>query len=109
MAGTGSSLRARDRASIDGYLLSLPQGGTVSQAFVTPLSGVAIHNVTGDYITVTINTIPIAPGNGVHYLSPGSAESFGNYPDAVIVSVDIADTIVLGSGGGKVICNGIFS
>lgn len=109
MAGTGGSLIVRDKASIDGYLLDLPQGGVVSQTFVNPLSGVAIHNVTPDYIVVTINTIPAAPGNGIHYLSPGSAESFGNYPDAVIVSVDINDGVVLGGGGGKVICNGIFS
>lgn len=109
MAGTGASMIVRDKASVDGYLLNLPQGGSVPQTFVAPMSSVAIHNVTADYISVTLTMVPAGVGNNIHYLSPGSAESFGNYPDAIVTAILINDLGIIGGGGGKVICNGIFS
>lgn len=109
MAGTASNFIVQDRPSIDGYIQALPKAGLVNQVFVNRMSSVAVHNVTGDYVEVNITTVPVAPGNNTHFLAPGAAESFGNYPDSTITSIQVLDFGITGNGGGQIIFNGIFN
>lgn len=108
MSGTGGSLIVREINQIDGYINPITVLGTTSFTFVDLVSSLIIHNVTGDFIRVSVTTVPASVGNGFVFIAPLSVQAISNSPEAIIQSLDILDLGLTGKGGGHVICNSFF-
>lgn len=109
MAGTSGAHIVHDRPTFDGHNLVILPGGSTSAIFTTRVSSAIIHNTTGDYLSVIINTAPVATGNGFQYIAPFSALSFGDYHGAEIISIFFTDLQITGNGGGVILVNGLYS
>lgn len=105
---TSGAFIVQDIQKVDGYVNNLPIGGNVICTFTNKVASVMVHNTTGDYISVTINTIPVALGNQTAFIAPGSAMSFGDYHLASIDNIDISDMGITTDGGGIVLINGFY-
>lgn len=108
MAGTNGSLIVREVNQIDGYIQPITVGGNLSFTFIDLASSVVIHNVTNDFIELSVTTVPASLGNGLIIIAPQAVQSLSNPPEAIIQSIDVADLGLTGNGGGWVIINSFF-
>ncbi len=93
---------------IDGYLVPILISGNVNIPFVDLTSSVSVHNVTNDFVEVTVNTVIPSLGNQKFILAPQSVQSISNPPEAIISSLDVLDLQILNDGGGYIVANSFF-
>ena len=93
---------------VDGYLIPIAPLSIVNIPFVDLTSSVSVHNVTNDFVEVTINTVIPSLGNQRFILAPQSVQSISNPPEAIIASLDVLDLNILSDGGGFIIANSFF-
>lgn len=105
---TNGSHIVQDIQKVDGYIALLPQGGNINVPFSGRVASVSVHNTGNDFIEITVNTIPVALGNQIAYIAPGSALTFGDYHEAHITSLDIVDSVLTGNGGGNIVVNSFY-
>jgi hypothetical protein len=108
MSGTSGSFIVHEINQLDGYVIPITAGGSISVPFVAITSSISVHNVSNDFKEVIVNTIIPATGNQRFILAPNSAQSISNSPEAVISSVDVNDLGLLGNGAGYIVVNSFF-
>lgn len=108
MSGTNSSMILREVNQIDGYVQPIVALGTINFTFIDLVSSLIIHNVTNDFIQVTVTTVPASLGNTFVIIAPMSVQAISNSPEAIIQSLDVTDLGLTGKGGGWVISNSFF-
>lgn len=108
MSGTGGSFIVHEVNQIDGYVLPILQAGSINIPFVDLTCSISLHNVTNDYVEVTVNTISPSLGNKKFIVAPNSAQSISNSPNAPILSLDVLDLNLLNQGGGNIVANSFY-
>jgi hypothetical protein len=108
MAGTSASLIIKETNQVDGYVVPIAILGNINIPFANLVSSISVHNVTNDFVRVTMNTVVPSIGNQTFILAPQSTQSISNPPEAIIASIDVLDLGTLGKGGGWIVANGFF-
>lgn len=67
MAGTSASLIIKETNQVDGYVVPIAILGNINIPFANLVSSISVHNVTNDFVQVTMNTV--VPSIGTSYAS----------------------------------------
>lgn len=105
---TNGSFIVHEINQIDGYVVPITAGGSISIPFVSNVSSISVHNVSNDFKEVIVNTIIPSAGNQRFILAPNSVQSISNSPEAVIASIDVTDLALIGNGSGWIVGNSFF-
>lgn len=109
MSGTNGSFITQEVNQLDGYVLPITSLGNINITFVDNTCSISVHNVTNDFVEVTVKMSLPALGNGKFILAPNSAQSISSSPQSPILSIDVLDLGLLSAGGGFIVANSFYN